>query len=256
MSKLNEMLDDYRIPRVAKVKQIFDDTYLENPEEKLLSLLRNKSLPVKSGDRIAITGGSRGIAGYQRIMHTAVAYIKEKGGIPFIVPAMGSHGGGTAEGQVAMLKELGITEDSVGAPIVASMDVVEIARTDLGLPVYIDKHAFEADGVLLLNRVKTHTTIRENYQSGLVKMLAIGLAKHKGCAMTHSLGTPFLGKNMVRVGLTALKHLNIVGGISVIENGYEQLAGLCLPPGRDSRNRTGYPQAGDCHGSPNLPGPD
>ncbi len=224
MSKLNEMLDDYKIPAVAKVKQIFDSTHLENPEEKLTSLLHEKNLPIKQGDRIAITGGSRGIAGYERIMRTAVEYVKERGGIPFIVPAMGSHGGGTAEGQVAMLKELGITEESAGAPIVASMDVVEIATTDLGLPVYIDKHAYEADGILLLNRVKTHTSIREEYQSGLVKMLAIGLAKHKGCAMTHSLGTPFLGKNMVRVGLTALKHLKIVGGISVIENGYEQLA--------------------------------
>lgn len=224
MAKLNEMLEGYEIPKMAKVRQLFDRTLLENPEEKLIGLLRGKNLPIQKGDRIAITGSSRGIAEYQRIMRTAVAYVKEKGGIPFIVPAMGSHGGGTAEGQEAMLRELGITEAAVGAPIISCMDVVEVARTELGLPVYIDKNAVEADGILLLNRVKTHTSIREKYQSGLIKMMAIGLAKHKGCAMTHSLGTPFLGENMVRVGLTALKHLKIVGGISVIENGYEQLA--------------------------------
>ena len=218
------MLDSCEIPEVAKVRQIFDRTHLENPQEKLAALLHKKNLPIKQGDRIAITGGSRGIADYQQIMRTAVAYVKEKGGIPFIVPAMGSHGGGTAEGQEEMLRGLGITEETVGAPVISCMDVIEVATTDLGLPVYIDKHAVEADGILLLNRVKTHTSIRENYQSGLVKMLAIGLAKHKGCAMTHSLGTPFLGRNMVRVGLTALQHLKIVGGISVIENGYEQLA--------------------------------
>lgn len=224
MAKLDEMLEGYEIPKVAKVRQLFDRTRLEDPEKKLTALLRGKNLPIRKGDRIAITGSSRGIAEYQRIMRTAVAYVREKGGVPFIVPAMGSHGGGTAEGQEAMLRELGITEETVGAPIVSCMDVVEVARTDLGLPVYIDRNAVEADGILLLNRVKTHTSIREKYQSGLIKMLAIGLAKHKGCAMTHSLGTPFLGENMVRVGLTALRHLNIVGGISAIENGYEQLA--------------------------------
>jgi len=226
MSKFNEMLDNYQIPKVAKIRQLFDRTYLENPEEKLTTLLQEKNLPINTGNRIAITAGSRGIADYPLIVRTAVNYVKEKGGIPFIVPAMGSHGGGTAEGQEAMLREFGITKETVGAPIVSSMDVVEVAKTDLGLPVYIDKHAFEADGILLLNRVKTHTSIREKYQSGLVKMVAIGLAKHKGCAMTHSLGTLALGPNMVRVGLTGLQHLKIVGGISVIENGYEQLADI------------------------------
>ncbi len=226
MSKFNEMLDSYQIPKVAKIRQLFDGTRLENPEETLFGLLREKDLPIRQGDRIAITAGSRGIADYQLIVRTAVGYVKEKGGIPFIVPAMGSHGGGTAEGQEAMLREFGITEETVGAPVISCMDVVEVAKTDLGLPVYIDKHAVEADGILLLNRVKTHTSIREKYQSGLVKMVAIGLAKHKGCAMTHSLGTLALGPNMVRVGLTGLQHLKIVGGISVIENGYEQLADI------------------------------
>ena len=223
-TSLEEMLKDYEIPPVAKVQVLFDRTRLEQVEETLLERLQEKDLPIRKGQRIAITGGSRGIADYVNLMKAAVAYIKGKGAIPFIVPAMGSHGGATAEGQVEVLRNLGITEESVGAPIISSMDVVEVARTELDLPVYIDKNAYEADGILLLNRVKTHTSIYGKYQSGLVKMLAIGLAKHVGAAMTHSLGTDYLNDNMARVGLTALRHVKVVGGIAAIENGYDQLA--------------------------------
>ena len=224
MSKLEEMLCGYEIPRVARVRQLFDDTRLYDPEEKVRRLWREKNIEIRPGTRIAITGGSRGIAGYQVIMRTVVALVKESGGVPFIVPAMGSHGGGTAKGQTQLLANLGITKETVGAPVISSMEVAEVARTELGLPVYIDKHAWEADGIILLNRVKTHTSIREEYQSGLVKMMAIGLAKHRGAAMTHSLGTLNLGPNMVRVGKAALEKLKIIAGVSVIENGYEELA--------------------------------
>lgn len=226
MGSLEQMICNYQIPRVAKIEVKFDNTRLENVEEILRARLQNHNLPIQEGQRIAITGGSRGIADYVSLMKAAVAYIKEKGAVPFIVPAMGSHGGATAEGQMEVLRNLGITEESVGAPIISSMDVVEVARTNLDLPVYIDKNAYEADGILLLNRVKPHTSIIGKYQSGLVKMLAIGLAKHIGAAMTHSLGTDYMNENMARVGLTALHHLNVVGGIAVIENGYDQLADI------------------------------
>ncbi|MDF2524559.1 MAG: hypothetical protein K0R31_2200 [Clostridiales bacterium] len=226
MSKLEEMVRDYQIPKIARVKQIFDNAVLENPETKLTELLEAKELSIKKGDRIAITGGSRGIAEYQLVMRTVVSFVKEKGGVPFIVPAMGSHGGGTAEGQEAMLKSLCITEETVGAPIISSMEVVEAGETELGLPVYIDKNASEADGIILLNRVKTHTSIVGKYHSGLVKMLAIGLAKHKGAALTHSLGTVNLGANVERVGTLALEKLKVVCGIALIENSYEQVADL------------------------------
>lgn len=224
MSKLEEMLVDYEIPQVCRVRQKFDRTVLTDPEHRIRELWHAKGCVIKPGERIAITGGSRGIACYQRIMRTIVELVKEAGGIPFIVPAMGSHGGGTAEGQERMLANLGITEQTTGAPIISCMDVVEVAQTELGLPVYIDQNAYEADGIILLNRVKSHTSIREEYQSGLLKMMAIGLAKHKGAAMTHSLGTPNLGANMVRVGKAALEKLNVRAGVAVIENGYEQLA--------------------------------
>lgn len=224
MSKLEEMLKDYQIPPVCRVKQKFDCTVLGDPEQRVRELWQEKGCRIEPGERIAITGGSRGIAGYQQIMRTIVELVKEADGIPFIVPAMGSHGGGTAKGQEKMLANLGITEKTTGAPIISSMEVVQVAQTDLGLPVYIDKQACEADGIILLNRVKSHTSIREEYQSGLLKMMAIGLAKHKGAAMTHSLGTPNLGANMVRVGKAALEKLDIRAGVAVIENGYGQLA--------------------------------
>ncbi|WP_326975152.1 lactate racemase domain-containing protein [Caproicibacter sp. BJN0012] len=224
MSALTGMLEDYQIPKVARIRQHFDRTVLENPREHLLRQLSGAHIPVKRGDRIAITGGSRGIAEYRTVMKAVVDYLKSAGAVPFIVPAMGSHGGATAEGQKKMLCNLGISEETVGAPVLSSMETVEVSRTDLGLPVYIDKNAFEADGIVLLNRVKTHTSIREEYQSGLLKMMAIGLAKHKGAAMTHSLGPVNLGPNMVRVGKEALKHLKVVCGVALIENGYEQLA--------------------------------
>ena len=224
MTKLEEMLGGYEIPKVAKVKQFVDETVLEKPEQKLIDLICSKDIVIKPGSRIAITGGSRSVAGYQLTMKTLVSFVKARGGVPFIVPAMGSHGGGTAEGQVKMLRSLGITEASVGAPIVSCMDVVEVGRTELGLPVYIDKAAYEADGIILLNRVKTHTSIREKYQSGLLKMLAIGLAKHKGALMSHSFNVVHLGPNMIRVGKVALKKTNVLFGVSIIENGCGQLA--------------------------------
>lgn len=233
MSALIQMLERYSLPPVARVRQEFDRTRIADPAERLRHLLRERALPVKPGDRIAITAGSRGIAHYLTLMQGVAEYVRERGGKPFLVPSMGSHGGGTAAGQVRLLANLGITEESVGAPILSSMEVNEIGRTEIGLPVYIDRNACEADGIILLNRVKTHTSIREQYQSGLVKMLAIGLAKHKGAAMTHATGVPNLGPNMVRMGLFALKHLNIVGGVSSIENGYGELADIYVERGGD-----------------------
>jgi len=226
MSKMQEILGGYSIPPVAKVIQSFDRTELENPASALWQRMDAKNIDIKPGARIAITGGSRGIAEYQLLMKTIVDFVRHKGGHPFIVPAMGSHGGATAEGQREMLEHLGITEDTVGAPILSSMDVVEIGKTELGLPVYIDKNAYEADGIILFNRVKTHTSIRGDIESGLTKMCAIGLAKHKGAAMTHSLGVRNLGANVVRVGQVALGKLNIICGIATIENGYNYLADI------------------------------
>lgn len=228
MSKINDILDEVKIPKVMKVKQKFDRTMINDVSKELYNQLISKEISskIKKGDRIAITAGSRGISKYKELMKGIVAFIKESGGEPFIVPSMGSHGGATAQGQEKMLSKLGITEESTGAPIISSMEVVEIGKSKKNLPVYIDKNAYEADGIILLNRVKMHTSFRGKYESGLVKMLAIGLAKRKGADMTHSLRYENMAENIVAVGKVGLENLNIICGVATIENGYDEVAQL------------------------------
>ncbi len=224
MSSIRELLDPVTLPKVAPFRQTFDNTRLGDIPRKLTELLESKHLAIKPGARVAITGGSRGIDEYAILMKTIVDFVKSKDGIPFIVPAMGSHGGGVAEAQTKLLNHLGITEEAIGAPIVSSMEVLEIGKTDKELPVYLDKNACEADGVILLNRIKCHTGFHGSHESGLVKMMAIGLAKHKGAEATHRLRMENMATNIVQVGRIAAEYLNIICGVGSIENGYGQVA--------------------------------
>ena len=228
MSQINEILDNIKLPQIMKVSQTFDNTKLDDVEGDLNQKLIYKNIKdkIKPGMKIAITGGSRGISFYKELMKTIVSFVKKCGATPFIVPSMGSHGGGTSEGQENMLKKLGITKESVGCEIISSMDVVEVGRTSKDLPVYIDKNAANADGIILLNRVKLHTSFRGKYESGLIKMMAIGLAKRKGADMTHFLRYENMAENLVEVGKIALNNLNIICGVASIENGYNEVADL------------------------------
>ena len=228
MSQINEILDNIKLPQIMKVSQIFDNTKLDDVEGDLNQKLIDKNIKdkIKPGMKIAITGGSRGISSYKELMKTIVSFVKKCGATPFIVPSMGSHGGGTSEGQENMLKKLGITKESVVCEIISSMDVVEVGRTSKDLPVYIDKNAANADGIILLNRVKLHTSFRGKYESGLIKMMAIGLAKRKGADMTHFLRYENMAENLVEVGKIALNNLNIICGVASIENGYNEVADL------------------------------
>ena len=228
MSQINKILDNIKLPQIMKVSQTFDNTKLDDVEGDLNQKLIDKNIKdkIKQGMKIAITGGSRGISFYKELMKTIVSFVKKCGATPFIVPSMGSHGGGTSEGQENMLKKLGITKESVGCEIISSMDVVEVGRTSKDLPVYIDKNAANADGIILLNRVKLHTSFRGKYESGLIKMMAIGLAKRKGADMTHFLRYENMAENLVEVGKIALNNLNIICGVASIENGYNEVADL------------------------------
>ena len=228
MSQINEILDNIKLPQIMKVSQTFDNTKLDDVEGDLNQKLIDKNIKdkIKQGMKIAITGGSRGISFYKELMKTIVSFVKKCGATPFIVPSMGSHGGGTSEGQENMLKKLGITKESVGCEIISSMDVVEVGRTSKDLSVYIDKNAANADGIILLNRVKLHTSFRGKYESGLIKMMAIGLAKRKGADMTHFLRYENMAENLVEVGKIALNNLNIICGVASIENGYNEVADL------------------------------
>ena len=228
MSQINVILENVKLPKVIKVSQKFENIKLNDVEENLYEKLIKKNLgkKIKEGSSIAITGGSRGISCYTKLMKTIVDFVKEKGGIPFIVPAMGSHGGGNAIGQIKMLEKLGISEKNMGCKIISSMEVVEIGKTSKNLPVYIDKKAYSADGIILLNRVKAHTSFRGEYESGLIKMIAIGLGKRKGAESTHSLRFENMAENILESGKLSLEHLNIIGGICTIENAYDEVADI------------------------------
>ena len=180
---------------------------------------------VGRGDRIAITGGSRGVANIDIVIKATVDYLKELGAKPFVVPAMGSHGGATAEGQRDVLAHYGITEETVGAPIEATMDTVEIGRTADGLPVLLDRNAVEADGIVPLNRIKAHTDFKGSIESGLMKMMAIGLGKQKGANMYHRAFFQYGFEHaIITVSSLMLDSGRVVFGLGLVENAHEHTA--------------------------------
>ena len=178
------------LPNVVRVRQQFDRRRLEDPCSAVGTGLKRLGLAgnVKPGARIAITAGSRGINNLVAMTRAAADAVKSMGGQPFIVPSMGSHGGATDEGQKNLLADLGISEASMGCPVISSMAVEEIGQTRNGTPVYLDRNALRADGIIVINRVKPHTAFRGEIESGLCKMLAVGLGKHKGAQQMHRAG--------------------------------------------------------------------
>ena len=213
---------------MIEIEQSFPAKRLANIKAKVHEEIR-KNQEIQSlakGAEIAITAGSRGIANIVQILKETVSVLKELGYRPFLVPAMGSHGGATAEGQVEVLKHLGITEEAVGAEIRSSMDVELIAYTEDGVPVYMDKHAYHADGIVVVNRVKPHTAFRGRVESGLSKMVTIGLGKVKGASFVHSNGASNMARNIEKVSKCAIEHSNILMGLAIVENAYEETADI------------------------------
>lgn len=192
--------------------------------ETIVSVLRRGlgeySFP--QGQRIAVTAGSRGVANIGLILKTIVGFLKDGGAEPFIVPAMGSHGGASAEGQKALLAGYGITEESMECPIYSSMEVKKIGRLADGREVFIDKTAAEADGIIVVGRIKPHTAFRGPYQSGLMKMMAIGLGKQYGASVCHAEGFQRMAYNVQAFGSAILKYANILCGVGIIENAFDE----------------------------------
>ena len=175
-------------------------------------------------DRVAITAGSRGIANMAVILRACGEAIRDVGGDPFILPAMGSHGGATAEGQRDVLVGYGITRETVGMPVISSMDVQQIGAVD-DMPIYVSTTALEADHILLVNRVKPHTDFRGSIESGLAKICAIGLGKQRGAQTIHSYGTRGLAELMPRAARCIVeKTEKIIGGLAILENAYDRTA--------------------------------
>ena len=214
-------------PKMYRIGQVFDVPRVDNIEETLsqeLESIRINSL-IKEGARIAITAGSRGIANIDRVLRHLVHVLKENSAKPFLIPAMGSHGGGTAEGQLEILESLKVTEESIGAPILSSMEVVEIGKSRFGFPVLVDKNAAQADGIIVVNRVKPHTEFEGPIESGLMKMMAIGMGKHKGCIQVHKQTINYRYVEVIpEIGTVILEKLRVLFGVALVENVYDETA--------------------------------
>jgi hypothetical protein len=222
---IKELLKDVPLPKMATISQVFPSNRLVDVAGSLRKELNRSMISerVRPGMRIAVTVGSRGLADLPILVQGIVSELKRLGAKPFVIPAMGSHGGATAEGQEDVLANLGVTPESAGCPIVSSMEVVEIGRLANGLPVYMDKHAFEADGIVVLNRVKPHTAFRGNNESGIVKMLTIGLGKQKGAEACHAYSFKYMAEHIVLMAEQILATNKILFGIATVENAYDQI---------------------------------
>jgi Lactate racemase N-terminal domain len=214
-------------PRVFRVRQSFENTQVTDVAATTFQELAKLKLSerVKAGQSVAITAGSRGITNIPLILRATVDYFKSIGAKPFITAAMGSHGGATAEGQLEVLHTLGINEESVGCPIRSSMETVTVCQTKEGFPVYFDKHAFGADHVVVVNRVKPHTDFSGEIESGLMKMMLIGLGKCDGAKIYHRAIMDYSFDQIVKsVADRVLAECRIVAGLAIVENGYDETA--------------------------------
>lgn len=215
------------LPAMYRIRQKVDPPVVADVAAAVRAEIANLKLAgrVKPGARVAVTGGSRGVANIATILRTICDCLKELGTSPFIVPAMGSHGGATAEGQLKVLARYGVTPESMGVPILSSMETVEIGRMDWGFPVLADKHATEADHIVLVNRVKPHTNFRAHVESGLMKMLTIGLGKHQGAILAHRASVDVgLHRAIPEVGRFSLQKLPVLFGLATLENVRHQTA--------------------------------
>lgn len=225
---VSRMLEGIPIPDMFRAEQAFDKSHIEPAE--IPSIVRKElSRPeiadtIQPGMSIAITAGSRGVANVDTITRAIVDFCKERGAEPFIVPAMGSHGGATAEGQAQLLEGYGITAETMGCPVRSSMETVLLGYSEFGKPVYQDKNAHEADGIIVSCRIKPHNAFRGTYESGICKMMVVGLGKQKGAESVHSDGLGNMARNLPANARVVLENSNILFAIPTIENAYDETA--------------------------------
>lgn len=228
----SQLLHAVPLPSMMLLRQRFPRPQIADVASSVTDALAADELKTKitPGARIAIAIGSRGIANIALITRTLVAAFKRYGAQPFVVPAMGSHGGATAEGQRSVLESLGVTEAYIEAPIVSSLDVDQLGSLPNGLPVYLDRAAHTADGIFVVNRIKPHTDFSAPIESGLSKMVAIGLGKHRGAITVHSWGLDGLCVQLPEAAKYTVAHSSILGALAVIENAYDEVAELVFVP--------------------------
>ena len=233
MGLLEELVTGFQIPKMALVEQKFHAESIPDFTLNLLEQLKsgNFASQIKPGATVAITGGSRGIYGIDKITRTIVDFLKSKGAAPFIISAMGSHGASTIQGQLDILDALGINPETMGVDVVGGTDVEQIGQLEDGTPVYIDKIALNADFIVPVNRIKPHTVFRGKHESGLAKILSVGLGNHHGANTIHGMG---LGKVSGRIGGIAaqiLSKTNVLFGVAIVENARDEICIIeAVPP--------------------------
>ena len=226
-------MSDY--PNIFRLRQLFDAPEVSDIAGEVENQLSRLQLAgkIQPGQTVAISAGSRGIANIHIIIKAVADHLRSLGAEPFIVPAMGSHGGGTAEGQQGIIEGYGITEEFCQCPIRASMETVIVCDAKEGFPVHFDKHAYGADHVVVVGRVKPHTNFNGDIESGLMKMMLIGLGKHAGAKIYHRAISDYSFGQIVRsVAREVLAQWRIVAGLAIVENSYDETAQLeAIAPG-------------------------
>jgi hypothetical protein len=212
------------LPTMLRLRQTFARPRVTDIPAAVARSLEAAGLPIKRGDTVAVGAGSRGVASVDVIVGATVRWLRDLGARPFVFPAMGSHGGGTTEGQLSVLAHYGITEATMGCPVRATMDVTQVGEA-LGLPVWLDRYAAEADWIGLVNRVKPHTDFKGSIESGLFKMMTIGLGKWKGAVQYHRANVSHGYETVITaVGREMLAKARIGFGVGIVENGYDETA--------------------------------
>ncbi len=217
-------------PPLARVRQSIPQPRVEDVPGTVRRLIRSSRLAerVAKGGKVAVGIGSRGVSGIAGIARTTVDTLREMGYQPFIVAAMGSHGGATAAGQRELLAGYGVTPESMGVPVKTDMETVVLGTNPVGLPIYFDKNAYEADGIVLVNRVKPHTDFRSTHESGVLKMMVIGLGKRDGASQVHKLGVRGLREVLPAVGRFLVKNTRFALGLAIVENAEDMPAEIAV----------------------------
>jgi hypothetical protein len=235
---------DIPLPRMVQIRQKFNSPKLASVSQTVAADFKREDIrsKVKPGMTVAVGCGSRGIANIAECAKQVITELKALGAKPFIFPAMGSHGGATAEGQREVLEGYGITESFVGCPIHAQMDVVEVGKVD-GMPIYMDKLAAAADGVVLICRVKPHTNFRAPIESGIVKMMTIGMGKIIGATELHTLGMDSFGELLPKAAKLIMSKKNFMFGVAMVENAADETALVEVVPAEKTFEREPVLQA-------------
>ena len=236
---------DIPLPRMVHVRQKFATPRIDDVAGAVAAQFQRPEVraKIKPGMTIAVGCGSRGIANIAEAARQVVAELKALGAKPFIFPAMGSHGGATAEGQREVLEGYGITEEFVGCPIHSQMEVVEVGKLDSGMPIYMDKLAAAADGVVVVCRVKPHTNFRAPIESGIVKMITIGMGKIIGATELHTQGMDMFGTLLPAAAKLIMSKKNVLLGVAMVENAADETAIIEAVPGEQIFDREPVLQA-------------